>query len=187
MDVETLFYIAAIAIYFLFQILGGKKKRQAKKQLPIPTQGQEQATSTGEPTLDDALREIRQALGMEPPPARPPQPSAPQSKPHPVREHGPELMDLAPKRPWPSEFQEIKTHYADEAFEAARDGDRFGKPRTTSKRSTHPALRTTVQKPPFDEPFGGHSKPDMKRLDIKTVREAFILSELLGPPRALRR
>ncbi len=214
---EMFFYIVVFVIWILFQVLGGKKKKKKRPVTgttaqPLPGATPRPAAAPGaEPTLEDALREIRQALGMEvptqaaPPPrqaAPPPLPSPrpeprpkprPKAKPRPVRHHGPELAETAPKKSWSSEFKAHETHFADSDFEEfTGEGDRFGKPRL-QKTPPHPA----AQKPPVQQPSVEFKQPEsksvsrstvMKQLnDPKAAREAFILSEILGSPRAHRR
>ena len=208
---ETIFYIVIFVIYLIFQAIGGKKKKKKRpSQGPvttIPTSTSRPAAAPGaEPTLEDALREIRQALGMEtpaqtaappqaaPPPPPPPRPKPrPKTKPHPVRSHGPELADLAPKKSWPSEFKAPPRHFADSDFEEfVGEGDRFGQPRTKTKLPRLPAKVPPV-KPPIIQPTQPASTPVsrsevMNQLkDPKAARDAFVLSEILGPPRSQKR
>ena len=212
MDSETLFYIVAILIYLAFQALGGKKKKKKKRPLPGAAQPLPSATSPpakapgAEPTLEDALREIRQALGMEtpaqpaspPPTAEPPTPPAsrptpqPRLKKRPVRTHAPELAETAPQKSWSSEFQAHPTHYADSHFEElTTDGDRFGQPRT-KKKPHRPALKT----PPVKKAIAsskpapasvGHAALIKQLQDPQSARDAFILSEIFGAPHLRRR
>ncbi len=168
-----------------------------------------------QPTMDDALREIRIALGMEAPPSPPPVPRSPRTEPppiratpkkvtHPTRSHGPELAETAPKKSWPSEFKPIPTHYADETFEElrTRDGDRFGQRRQKPKPSL-PAASPPSAKPSYTaaakeqtpklttqrQASTGVRRSRIRQLlnDPNAAREAFILSEIFGPPHAKRR
>ena len=82
MDIETLFYIAIAAIYILSQVLGGKKKKPTPGRTggpptrPDRAPRQQQRNETSE--MDEALREIRRALGWETPEPEPaPAPPAP--------------------------------------------------------------------------------------------------------------
>ncbi len=206
---ETIFYIVIFLIYLAFQVLGSKKKKQKRPvkgtgtQLPRPT-GQPAATPTGaEPTLEDALREIRQALGMQAP--APPKtttselPPLPQSLPtrprpqkqHALRGHGPSLAETAPKKSWSDEFRAHPTHYADSDFEEfAGEGDRFGQPRKTTPR---PMPKTTPTKIlPVEIQKTASSSINRARIlrqlqSPEAAQEAFILGEILGPPRMRKR
>jgi hypothetical protein len=63
MDIDILFGLALLVFYFLTQILGRKKRPQApprETDYSEPSRGQE---GTYGPEVDDALREIREALG----------------------------------------------------------------------------------------------------------------------------
>ena len=189
---EFLIYGVFILFYIIYSVLtaGKKKKRvppQAGPPLPGPAPGPVEATAA-EPTLDDALREIRIALGMEPPPT----PSPPRTASPPVRSHGPELAETAPQKSWSSEFRPIPSHYADETFEElpTRDGDRFGQRRKPSKKSSvTPQKASTPQPAPQSQaPTGVRPSRIMQQLnDPNAAREAFILSEIFGLPHALRR
>ena len=104
MDFETIIGLVMVVFYLLLQIRGNKKKRMAKQKKqraleapPVPTETREPVAQNDE--LEAALREIRQALGMEPP------------KPQPL-----------PRKKTPSyepEFQRPEPDFHDEAFESA--------------------------------------------------------------------
>lgn len=218
---DTLLYIAALVVYLIFRgLTSGKKKK--KKRVPPPKGspapppvGRPVKTTTGEPTLDDALREIRIALGMEPPPT-PPIPRPPSTEPpptrmpspspvaHPTRMHGPELAETAPKKSWSSEFKPIPSHYADSDFEElpTRDGDHFPERRwkpevrrpTTPPPLPKPSRTTAAKKPLANLPRPKQASTGVRRSrilrqlsDPNAAREAFILSEIFGPPHARRR
>ncbi len=196
---DYLIYGLFLLVYLIYSVLTSKKKkkqraaRQASPPLPGPVGGPVDA-SPAEPTMDDALREIRVMLGMEQPPP-PPIPSPPRAEPlpieapprtvsHPTRTHGPELAETAPEKSWPSEFKPIPTHYADETFEAlgAHDGDRFGQRR--------PKLKPPPAKLPPAKPAPTSVRRSRIRQQLKdpnAARDAFILSEIFGPPHAHRR
>lgn len=205
---ETLFYIVIFLIYMAFQVLGARKKKKKRSaqgtQAPLPSPKSRPVAQTGaEPTLEDALREIRQALGMQapaPPKASTPQlPPLPQSRPtpprqketHALRAHGPELAETAPKKSWSSEFQAHPTHYADSEFEEfGGEGDRFGKPRPTRPTPRPaPKTKTTAAKlPPIEASKAASTNVSRTKVlrqlqNPKAAQEAFILGEILGPPR----
>jgi len=207
---ETLFYIVIFIVYILFQVLSNSKKKKKRAPLSFPEVPSPDAARkarqppTGEPTLDDALREIRLALGMGTPPSQPqppaPEPSSlqkaqPRTLKHPVRTHGPELAETAAAKSWPSEFKPVRTHYADSEFEEhSGEGDRFGKtrpaplPRRVAK-STPPTKKRKVKAGPSQQATPGMQDPRVlyQLKDPNAARKAFVLSEILGAPRAHRR
>lgn len=68
MDFEGLFWIALIVFYFMSRVLGGKKRSKPSsgptgERRPRPERSRP-SSSTSEPQLDEALREIRRALGF---------------------------------------------------------------------------------------------------------------------------
>lgn len=199
---DFLIWVVLAIVYFIFSALTSKKKKPAA---PPPAGQPPSGPASGpvtspdvEPTLDDALREIRIALGMEPPPPAP-APSPPKAEPppiqvpprqptHSVRSHGPELAETAPKKSWSSEFRPIPTRYADSDFEElrSRDGDRFGQ--RQQKPTPTPAKPAPVYTSRKQAPTGVHRSRIMQQLnDTNAAREAFILSEIFGPPHANRR
>ena len=118
MDFDSLFYVAIAVAYLLSRALGGKKRKNASRR-PQPTRssqpqrerpaqehwhttsGQQQqqppATESERPSeLDEALREIRVALGWETPPSRPAS-----QPPVPVAETRTETTEVPPARPIP--------------------------------------------------------------------------------------
>ena len=94
------------------------------------------------------------------------------------------MAETAPQKSWPSEFKSIATHYADETFEAmgARDGDRFGERR--QKPKPRPAKLPPAQPAPTSV---RRSSISQQLNDPHAARDAFILSEIFGPPHAHRR
>ena len=209
---DLLIYLVLGIVYLIFSVMtkGKKKKRvppPAGPPLPDPAGGPAEAPAA-QPTLDDALREIRVALGMESPSSPPPVPRSHRTEPppiqttprkatHPTRSHGPELAETAPQKSWPSEFKPIPTHYADETFEErpTRDGDRFGQRRQKPKPPPAKPSPTTAAKAPTPQlttqrqaPTGVRRSRIRQQLkDPNAAREAFILSEIFGPPHAHRR
>ncbi len=196
---DYLMYLILGLMYLIYSVLTSKKKKKqraappAGPPLPGPVGGPADA-SAAEPTLDDPLREIRVMLGMEQTPP-PPLPSPPRAEPlpieapprtvaHPTRTHGPELAETAPQKSWPSEFKPIPTHYADETFEAlgTRDGDRFGQRRRQPKPA--PAKLPPAKPAPTSV---RRSSISQQLNDPLAARDAFILSEIFGPPHANRR
>ena len=76
MDFETFVYFAIFAVFILYRVLTGKKKSQPNRprQGPRPTQQRTPQTSAD---LDEALQEIRRALGWETPQQQRPAPPVP--------------------------------------------------------------------------------------------------------------
>lgn len=73
MEIDFIILIMLL-VFYVFSQLSGKKKTQQRKG-PAPEQGQsKRPTGQSSPELDDALREIREALGW---------PSSPESEPEP--------------------------------------------------------------------------------------------------------
>ncbi|MFQ5570823.1 MAG: hypothetical protein ACE5G0_14160 [Rhodothermales bacterium] len=208
---DIFIYLVIGAIYLIFQVLGAQKKKKKgalkKTPRPLPSSAPSPPARTAtapQPTLDDALREIRQALGMETP-SRPPvkkkpapvqKKQAPTTKlpkkagPYTPRTHAPELIDAAAKPTRAGEFKAQPKHYADADFEAlATEGDRFGKRRKSpSSRRISTSPRSTRPGPPSPDPEKIlHSSLLLRLQDPSAAQEAFILSEILGLPRALQR
>lgn len=211
---EVLFYIAIAIIYLIIQVRAAKKKQQQQQQtgasLP-PGFPQDRARPQQEVSLEEALREIRQSLGMETPPSQ--TPSTPAARP-----------ESAPREVQPpSEFRAPPSTFADAEFESRPTA--FGKlpsihkheqvparkevparkqvpipkvvPKSALEKKTFASLpRTTLQasiKPPEvkTRPGPALSSPDPSDLrsllkDPKAAQKAFILGEVLGPPRAHR-
>ncbi|MDX1548671.1 MAG: hypothetical protein R3247_16865 [Rhodothermales bacterium] len=181
---DLLIYVAFLVIYLIFQVLGAKNKQKRKAQpqpdapaLPPGTQ------AAPEPTLDDALREIRRALGMEmpepaPEPLPPPVP-APAQKPAP---YVPSTPSRLPARKRPTEFVERTPHFSDAEFDAQPrgvegfDDPHFAPPSPLDPAYGRPTRRAAV---PPQSVLNALRSPD-------AARKAFLLHEILGPPRARR-
>ncbi|HMB91350.1 MAG TPA: hypothetical protein VKP65_10920 [Rhodothermales bacterium] len=215
---EVLFYIAIAIIYLIIQVRAARKKQQQQQQtgasLP-PEFRQEGARAQQEVSLEDALREIRQSLGMETPSSQ--TPSSPSSAPSARSVPSPREVTA------PQEFQAPPSTFADADFESKPTA--FGKlpsihkheqvparqkvparkqvpvpkvvPKSALEKKTFASLpRTTVQatiKAPEvkTRPEAALSSPDPNNLrnllnDPKAAQKAFILGEVLGPPRAHR-
>jgi len=202
MDFDTLFPILLLVFYFLLQLRGNKKKKQAAQRppapLPQPTLQEPQApletAAIPKNELDLALREIRQALGMPPPVTQPPpvpKPrhlSAAEAFEHPPLQKRPFKSAGKPIRK-PSTFDDTFNEAGAPAFDA---GASFGEPFLPDKElfEHEPAFQAKAPKrtvpleaaPPLKAVRG---TPLQKRLrSAKLAREAFVLSEILGPPRS---
>jgi hypothetical protein len=75
MDVETLTSLALLAFYLLYQVLSGRKQKQPPKPSPSAPKPRPAPSSD----LEEALREIQEALRQRPTAPPQPQPSAPSS------------------------------------------------------------------------------------------------------------
>ena len=199
---DLIIYGLFFLVYLVFQLLGARKKRPAgTKPSPAPDNRPRPAGgSSEEVTLDDALREIRQALGMETPSPKPvPEPASPTRAPLPKRapiprsrlektenryEREEELIDLAAPPEWGDEFKELEKHYSDHEFEALPRGvegyedPHYRKPAASRTPSAYTQVRRPATTP---------GRVLRKLSTPKAAREAFVLHEILGPPRGLRR
>ena len=218
MDLETLFYVAIAVLYLLSRVLGGKKKAPQKgvpqrQQRPqqTPTRRAEPAAANRAPELDEALREIRRALGWEEPePARPTEPApAPQTQPSP--EPTPtfepagtrEPRAVPPARPIPRTAVEKadRRPVPQAKVESAR-------PRVVPEARLEPSVRTeefrSVETPRWDAREAAHrqvggrpaasesARSDAARvqraralrqklLNPESARDAFLMAEILAP------
>jgi hypothetical protein len=197
MNLENLFWLVLLVIYLIFQVMGSKKKRPQRppeRHEPSPS-GQERDV---EPGLEDALREIREMLNPQPQPRadRPEPVHAPPPARRPERATGqrkwPERSTTTPGR-----TQRDQSHFkmpAPRTFDVRKistqplhwQGTRLESTRKPSKKLKMGA----IEKLSTDEPFVGsiYRHPLLAKLSsTKVAREAVILTELLGPPKSLRK
>ena len=183
MDFELIFWLAIVVIYLIVQLRGAAKKQQRQRtSVPVPPDAAPTRTPSEAPTLEEALREIRQAMGLEEPPAEvlpPPVPSTP-APPKPK-----------PQEP-PDEFRPIPTHFADEAFEGRPTAfgpahSIHGPAPTPRPALPKPRVVKAVPIPPSPPRSAAPDDISRKLYEPTTAREAFVLAEIFGPPRALRR
>ncbi len=206
MDLETLFWLVVIVVYLIFQIRGAAKKQKQRRQTPtapLPEADMEPRLPSQEPTLDDALREIRLALGMETREEAPPPAPTPMDLTRASESTMLEKVRPAPK-PKPSqprtrlqEFKPIPTRYADADFENQPTAFGSGpsihrEPATVRARPTRPipppALSKQAPEPIRSTPAAeGPSRLRRQLQDPRRARAAFVLSEVFGPPHALRK
>lgn len=178
---EELFWVALLIIYFFFQVLGGRKKQQQQQKRRQPADGAERqpAPPQREPELDDALKEIRRALGFpdeepepEPAAAEVPAPQKPPQKFPPRTTETPRTLG----RPSPPPSGRIpvpdKAFKREEAFEKMAELPPIQEPLETPGRSKKSSRRPHLMK---------------KLHDPAAAREAFLMKEIFGPPRAKRR
>lgn len=180
MDSETLFYLLLVVAYVVYQIVGSRnqsRKPSPRPQEPHPPRASEPESSkpaSASDELDQALREIRQALGMEPPPAPAPSP-APEKKPQPV----PAPKSVRPKTapPEPTSPQQAAP-WAEQALEA-ESTEMIGEADTLLEEvevRSQPASAPASRRPAL-----------LERLRTPgAARDAIVLSEILGPPRSKR-
>lgn len=184
-----------ILLLFLFPVLSrlfGKKKPepQRKRPLPSPDGADDWQSPTMEDPLGEALRQIREALGeTEPEPEPLPQSPPPVSPP---REFAPPVRGT--KRP--TEFREIGVYEHEEhgfgrsnpiSEEMFERRPAFKGSGTTDRIKQKPLesvdLSTPIEVKKVAGPGAQKSRADVLR-DPARAREAFIMKEVLGPPRS---
>lgn len=191
MDSETIFWIAIVFVYFIFQMFGRKRTQERPSAQP------KRRTEPPSEELDDALREIRRALGWpeeqasEPVQTRVPEPlqtKAPESvrtrPPQPVQRRAPERVQTREPRPVqmrpPSPVRPLPPRSFEEA--AFRFEEAFEKSGAALSVPDQKAPAMTVKKPRANVPT------IVSRLrDAKTLRQEFLIKEILDRPLVLRR
>lgn len=154
---ESLFWVLIAVIYFVLQLLGARKKApQPRTPQPMETDGGD-GTSSPEVTMDDALRELREALGF--PTAEP----KPRPTPETVRQPSP----TPPKR------------------ETRRPAQPLPSVDAPLPDLPMPALKKALLKAPARRRRTTTALARRLR-DPDAARDAVILTEVLGPPRAKR-
>ncbi len=172
MEIDVLFWLAIIAVY-LFQYLVGKKKR-AQSQQASASEVEGAPTQTSQ--LDDALSEISRMLTGEPPAlSTPPWPS----------DVVPSVSqpDLALRQELIKPESPADSGFFDDSFE----------------KRTLPTFRAPVIVHDHDIDYSAFDKQDRRKEskyaslvrddlhDLTKTREAFVLLEVLGPPRSKQR
>lgn len=182
-----------ILLLFLFPIfsrLFGKKKPQQKRKRPVPASERPtrpQPTEMDDP-LAEALRQIREALGeTEPEPKRPQwqtveRPLEAPSEFHEVGEFEHDEHGFGRSNPISEEVFEERP-----AFREMRDTNRLtqGTDRIKQKPLKSVDLTTPIE---VNRSLGTESTETTANAlrDPKRAREAFIMKEVLGPPRSKR-
>lgn len=245
MDFEGLFWIALLVFYFVIRAVGGKKSRPS----PRPTEGQNTrpdrsrtapSSSESDPQLDEALLEIRRALGF---PVEEKQPTSAETAEPPEARAGEAEADVARRRAAEADerrrreaqraaelerrsresrrARDIEAGRRRDAEEAARqrelleraeaarspDRSRIPKPAVSRRRGpigAHPMESSFTEEEIFErtgrhphvEVPGEDEKTAARRREVSTfrdrlhdrssLREAFILKEVLDEPLALR-
>jgi hypothetical protein len=195
MDFETLVTILLIVFYFVAQVASSKKRRQQPQRVPekkpVPTIATERPKRKVEPELEDALREIRTALGLpDTTPAKSEQPR-PQPKPAklpaPPKAPAPVSVKTPPARlPTPRSVPVHPVPASD--FEHARIPVEFVRPEGIEN---FPARRLKEERKPLaSAPEKPIEAPQADVLGMlrkpQSLRDAIILSEVLGPPKSRR-
>lgn len=166
--------LVILVVYLLFGALG-KKKKPKRKPVALPSE----PVPGARPGFEDTLRELRNALGMDGPPAEK-EMSAPELTRPLIRSHRPSLADTAPKKSWSSEFIEHAPKYADSRFEESpRHMPFVSSPTPSRERAAPPPQRAPVSDIQL------HLRSQLK--DPDAARRAFVMSEIFGAPIAMRR
>lgn len=163
MDTDVLFILALVGFY-LFRQIASRRKAAA----PKPKVDRREA----EPQFDEALDEIRRSLGLGPAP-----PPEPEPRPAPVQRSAP--MRTAPSRQRPSdEFHPV-------------DSDRpvTKSPLENTRFTFHDPLAGHTHAETFTAVTPAPPVPSRRRwlATKQQLRDAFILKEIVGPPRARKR
>lgn len=216
MDGEYL-WVILLVIYLIFQVLGGKKKKKTTKRpdptrRPSPDASGERRPETLRQTrsrdaeLDDALLEIRRALGF-PDAAEQPHEPAPEveaqresppvakrepEEPHPVTVDSgrPKQMPTTPTPPRERPFSIPKPTVPQGGIGGSITASSMDRERTSDRlRKPSPALKPDKKihavQAVRTEP--SRSKQIRKRLHSgPSLREAFLLKEVLDHPRSKR-
>lgn len=115
MDLDTLFYVAIIVLYFVAQALSSKRRKKTapkgsdrpaarRPAEPRRTAAPQAKRPAGQQDLDEALAEIRRALGWEPPKSEPP--PSPTRAPEPTSTRAPKPTPARTQAPTPARTAE---------------------------------------------------------------------------------
>lgn len=188
MDFETLIFLL-IALFYFFSLLGKNKQKQKRGQAPPPVEERPRDAE-----VDDALREIREALGWP----------GPQSEPETQREEARTEPPLRRQDRVERERRDPSPRPVEPIPERARNNRRAEKPRAEARsrestpsqfdRYTGPVDTARPRKkevrmklPPPESPSqakrsAGH--PLLKQLrSSKGARQAVVFAEVIGPAR----
>ncbi len=192
---ELLVWALFFVFYLVFQLLGNKKK--PRPSAPLPEGDEEVRTERPDrpATLEDALREIQEALRQ---PAPKPQQQIP--PPEPVKARAPEPVKARPtepkktRKPVPTQMGEFRslerTTFPEDVFE------RTGKPKAVARRRpSEPAPKTKTTKTAAAiaelaalraEQDTTERTPFQKELydtfrSRSELKKAFLIREILGP------
>lgn len=198
---ELVIWILFVLISLIFQAL--KKKKSPANQPDFEVQGE------AKPTLQDALREIQEALqqGSQPVETGPSRTvSTSESAPPANTYRSPEVKRTLPKRT-DQEFKGLerprqKEYFAEDEFEKRRQREmdlrrkelqrqRIEKQRMERQRALEQVSRKKVDEPLELEVVHDHRNNDVMRFkailkDRQQLQDAFLFNEILGTPVALR-
>lgn len=168
---DIIVYIILFIVYLVAQALGGKKKKQRRSKADD--------TPTGPLTLEEALREIRTAMGdptapprPEPVRTEPPKPTPPPKPPLSPRQ--PLQPRSIPSRPIFESAPRLKRRPS--AFESASPE------RLIHRAPERPSPPVTVKRSSLSHPEAPLPPTVLGMLrNPHAARTAFILSEILGP------
>lgn len=184
-----------------------KRRQGGGGASPSPRQEPRSAPTAGPRTEDDVAREIRRALGLDPPAAPPAQRAEPRAEPRPV---APPIVRPEPVRLPPTpRSQPVRPQPVRPQPSAARGGERPPTPvvPTTNRRKIEvhvdPHVGQEMQRRSAVRPstaqdrglgeLGGRveHRSDARRLAgsryrPQDLRQAIVLTEVLGPPLAMR-
>lgn len=172
-----------LLLFLVFIALRALSNRKATER---PAPGQQpggDAVAERDPDMDEALRQIREALGMPSPPPPQPRPApaaqAPPPLPPPARPLPPKPAPLPAKpaplsKARPAEFRERPKVFAEDRFERARD--------TFVPPHAAPHLRRVepAPAPPHDDPLAQQLRA------AGGAEQAVLFSEIFGRPRSQR-
>lgn len=224
---EIVLWLVLGAIYLVLELVGRKRKQAAQqRQRELESVPMETAQPQDDPDLEEALRQIGEALGMPIPEKKPtplprPKPEAVETDFHGqviVREerlpHQPKKPDFHEQsfedrppfqnRPIPQEdaFEKRPPYQnrpapSEEAFEKLPPYSEQRnlpvraqpKPLPVAYQQKRPLTQIAPPPPPSPTLPTGLTQKDIQRLlqDTKRAREAFVLSEVFGPPKSLRK
>lgn len=190
MDFETLFTLVLVIVYVIYQIVGSRgvqnKPSPRPEQSPRPKEPQRAPGGAGD-ELDQALREIRQALGMEPPSPPEPAPQTARTEHEPMQEAHDRPEPPRPLAPWADvEAETVSTGAELEQSTAPWIEDSF---ETQPQALGEDSLLEEVEVKVLPASASVSRRPQLLRRlrEPGTARDAVILSEILGPPRSRRR
>lgn len=197
---ENLLWLILLIIYLVLQFVGSKKQPQQPERRAPSGRPDVRRPDGGRPPaggLEEALREIREALGGEPDrPTRreePETPLAPASPSAPTRlERRLPDESLQTTTPAPKHLEQTgfagKEDFERHATRVTRAPEPVAAPRNEIRTPHRATAQTSDRKrKPTTSPAPVKEKPLLRRLrDPQSVRDAILLSEVLGPPRSRR-
>ena len=193
---EILLWLVVLVVYLILQLIGSKKKPQPGAPPGRPEDARRLPQGDAGNPLEDALREIREALGAEPERPQPTRRAQTEAPLPPVSPSAPtrlerrlpdEVQRTSPSKGRTSEpAQRKRGGFADEeAFERRLALD--PPPVTRTAPAPMPARRPAQAKRPAPKSARERETLLGRLRDPQSVRDAVILSEVFGPPRSRRR